>query len=81
MASLQIRDMPEDLYDSLKLRAEKDHRSLAQQAIILLSEALTAKGRGPSRRLDALRKIRLYNVETKSNDINIVDLIQQDRRR
>ena len=47
MASLQIRDMPEDLYESLKLKAEKDHRSMAQQAVILLSEALPGKNEIP----------------------------------
>jgi plasmid stability protein len=81
MASLQIRDMPEDLYKSLKLKAEKDHRSLAQQAIILLSEALNARGRDSIRRIEALRKIRSYKVQAKSKDISIIDMIQEDRRR
>ena len=81
MASLQIRDMPEDLYESLKLKAEKDHRSLAQQAIVLLSEALTARGRDTSRRLEALRQIRSCKVETKFKDISIIEMIQEDRRR
>jgi antitoxin FitA len=81
MASLQIRDMPEDLYESLKLKAEKDHRSLAQQAIILLSEALKPGGRDSSRRMNALQKIRSNIVETKSKDISIVELIQEDRGR
>jgi plasmid stability protein len=81
MASLQIRDMPEDLYESLRLKAEKDHRSLAQQAIVLLSEALKVGGRDSDRRMHALAKIRLSKVATKSNDISIADLIQEDRHR
>ncbi len=81
MASLQIRDMPEDLLESLKMKAEQDHRSLAQQAIILLEEALKHGGRGSSRRIDALKKIRSRKIETKSKDLNIVDLIQEDRKR
>lgn len=81
MASLQIRDMPDDLYESLKLKAEKDHRSLAQQAIVLLSEALKVGGSDSSRRLEALKKIRSNKVETKSKDISIVELIQEDRGR
>ena len=81
MASLQIRDMPEDLYESLKLKAAKDHRSLAQQAVILLSEALKAGRPGSSRRMEALEKIRSNKVKTKSKDISIVELIQEDRGR
>lgn len=81
MASLQIRDMPDHLYESLKLRAEKDHRSLAQQAVVLLSEALKAERSDPSRRMEALKKIRSNKVKTKSKDISIVELIQEDRGR
>jgi plasmid stability protein len=81
MASLQIRDMPEDLYESLRLKAEKDHRSLAQQALVLLREALKAGERDSSRRMDALMKIRSSKVETKSIGISITELIQEDRRR
>lgn len=81
MASLQIRDMPEDLYESLRLKAEKDHRSLAQQAVVLLSEALKISGRSSSRRQDALMKIRSSKVELKSKGISITELIQEDRGR
>jgi len=81
MASLQIRDMPEDLYESLRLQAEKDHRSLAQQAVVLLSEALKQGGRDSSRRMNALKKIRLSKVETRSSGVSITELIQEDRRR
>jgi plasmid stability protein len=81
MASLQIREMPDDLYESLKLKAEKDHRSLAQQAIILLSQALRAQGRDSSRRMNALERIQSMKVVTRSKDISIVELIQEDRGR
>lgn len=33
MPSLQIRDLPDDLYQSLSFRARQEHRSLAQQAV------------------------------------------------
>jgi plasmid stability protein len=36
MPSLQIRDLPDDLYQALALRAAREHRSLAQQAIVEL---------------------------------------------
>lgn len=44
MPSLQIRDLPDDLYQALAFRARQEHRSLAQQAVTELRRipALTA---------------------------------------
>jgi len=44
MSSLQIRDMPDDLYQALTFRARREHRSLVQQAVVELRRipALTA---------------------------------------
>jgi len=44
MPSLQIRDMPDDLYQALSFRARQEHRSLTQQAVTELRRvpALTA---------------------------------------
>lgn len=36
MPSLQIRDLPDDVYRALSYRAQQEHRSLAQQAIVEL---------------------------------------------
>jgi plasmid stability protein len=36
MPSLQIRDLPDDVYQALAFRAEREHRSLAQQAVVEL---------------------------------------------
>jgi plasmid stability protein len=43
MPTLQIRDLPDDIYQRLSLRAQRAHRSLAQQA---LSDLLSAMGQG-----------------------------------
>ena len=40
MASLQVRELPENIYSLLKQRAEAEHRSIAQEAIVLLSKGL-----------------------------------------
>jgi plasmid stability protein len=40
MATLNIKDLPDPLYQALKRRAEARHRSVAQEAIHLLTEAL-----------------------------------------
>jgi plasmid stability protein len=40
MATLNIKNMPDGLYEKLKLRAKQERRSVAQQATQLLAEAL-----------------------------------------
>ena len=67
MASLQIRDMPDELYESLKNRAAKDRRSLAQQALVLLTEALGSKPTGRERRMRVLEEIKSKKIKTNSN--------------
>jgi plasmid stability protein len=51
MPSLQIRDLPDDLYQRLCLRAQRAHRSLAQQA---LNDLCSATGRGSAEARRAL---------------------------
>lgn len=40
MPALQVRDFPEDLYGRLKVYAEKNHRSVAQQTIVAVEQML-----------------------------------------
>ena len=40
MASLQVRELTENIYSLLKRRAEAEHRSIAQEAIVLLAKGL-----------------------------------------
>ena len=36
MPSIQIRGVPEQIYNKIKNNAQKDHRSLSQQAVVTL---------------------------------------------
>lgn len=40
MPSLQIRNLPDDIYQAIAFRAERAHRSLAQQAVIELRSVI-----------------------------------------
>jgi len=40
VSSLQVRELPENIYHQLKSRAEADHRSLAQEAVAILAKGL-----------------------------------------
>lgn len=41
MPTLQIRDLPEDVYQGIAAAARAEHRSLSQQAIVELRRALS----------------------------------------
>ncbi|TAH43961.1 MAG: hypothetical protein EYC67_14110 [Betaproteobacteria bacterium] len=57
MPSLQIRSLPEDVYEALAFRAARARRSLAQQALVEL--AGDAMGASIGRRRRILERIKL----------------------
>jgi plasmid stability protein len=59
VATLHVRNVPDELYDRLKSLAVEDHRSLSTEVIDLLQEAVAA-GPRRSRTLAAelIREIR-----------------------
>ncbi len=81
MPSLQIRDVPEDVFEALAFRAQAEHRSLAQQAIVELRRIpeLTAR----ERRLEVLKELK-KRIETEPQrrlSPSPEDLLRQDRER
>jgi len=52
MATLNIKNFPEPLYEQLQKQAEEEHRSVAQQVIHLVSKSV---GRPKSRSILELR--------------------------
>jgi len=81
MKMLQIRDLPEEIYQALLLRAKQEKRSLAQQAVIELSR-LSSQARVNRRRL-ALAAIReeIRNAGYRQLAALPEDLIREDRSR
>ena len=43
MAVLNVKNIPDSLYRKLKMRAKRQHRSIAQEVTHLLSEALESQ--------------------------------------
>ncbi len=77
MPSLQIRDMPEELYESLSERARRERRSLAQQAVSdlsLIEELERAQGRRAA--IDSIRDCQDLEL-----DVDPVSVIREDRER
>lgn len=81
MPSLQIRDMPEQVYEALSERARARRRSLAQQAVVELSKPHDA---GPGlRRRELVSRLRERFSEGRRRGAlsNPVKLVREDRTR
>jgi plasmid stability protein len=80
MPTLQVRDLPEDVYVSLNLLAAAESRSIAQQTIALLKEGLGLHENNRLRRKALLEMIagRTYPA---TEGIDNVALIREDRER
>jgi hypothetical protein len=80
MPTLQVRDLPEDVYIQLSYLAEKENRSLAQQTIVLLKEGMVKKLGSKERRGKLLEKIRTLDIDHLDLP-DPVDMIREDRDR
>lgn len=80
MPSLQIRDLPDDVYQALAFRAERDHRSLAQQAIVELRRMPSLLA--AERRREVLAQLR-ERAATRADRLapSPEALVRQDRER
>jgi antitoxin FitA len=78
MHTLQIRELPDEVYEALALRAERDRRSLNQQAIIELARMPEVQAR--QRRVALARRLagELGDAPTLTAP---EDLIRADRAR
>ena len=78
MPTLQVRDLPEDIYQKLNYLAEKEHRSLAQETIVLLKEGLQNKLSNQNRRKHLLENFKGLGVDVTGLP-EPADLIREDR--
>jgi len=82
MPSIQVRDLPEQIYSKIKNNAQKDHRSLSQQAIVTLKKGLGIDENHKERRrilVDQIMSRRVaFDIAKLGNPVN---LIREDRDR
>ena len=81
MPSLQIRELPADVYESLAYRAERNGRSLAQQAIVELRRAQEVERREHRQEILELAKARIERQGERPAKAAPEDVIREDRER
>jgi len=82
MPSLQVRELPAQIYHKLQAKAQKEHRSFSQQAIVALAKGLDMEENPKKRRAALLKSIMDDPVVLNSQDVaSPVDLIRKDRER
>lgn len=80
MATLHVRNVPDDIYQRLRKKAEASNRSLSAEVVVLLRDSL--ENRRPSQRelLDEIRRRRSF----RPADVGAPDstrLLREDRDR
>ncbi len=80
MPSLQVRELPDEIYQQLNYLAARDHRSLAQETIVLLKESIEARMSNQLRRKQLLENYKGLDLDT-GHFPDPVQLIREDRER
>jgi plasmid stability protein len=78
MPTLQVRDLPQELYNQLSFLAERDHRSLAQETIVLLKESIENRLDNRERRREILESFDGLGVDAK-NLPSPEEMVREDR--
>lgn len=81
MPSLQVREVPASVYGALVEEARKEHRSLAQQALVTLERGLGADDDRKQRRRRVLDSIAQNKVHGADELPDPVSIVREDRRR
>ncbi|MCI5131291.1 MAG: hypothetical protein D3904_07150 [Candidatus Electrothrix sp. EH2] len=83
MPSLQVRELPVNIYHRLQKRAKEEHRSLAQEAVVTLARGLETTVSHKNRRKKLLRTIAEQTcfAGEKMASADPVQLVREDRER
>jgi hypothetical protein len=81
MPLLQVRDFPDDLYETLSKVSAAENRSISQETIVLLRKALNFQQERLSRRKRILEEIQELNFIDTDDFPNPANLIREERDR
>ncbi|AIN93530.1 hypothetical protein H0R90_09255 [Treponema putidum] len=80
MPTLQVHDLPDEIYSQIYLLAQKEHRTIGQQTILMLQDSIDKRIGNKSKRQLVLKKMEDLNIETDQLP-NPVALLREDRER
>jgi hypothetical protein len=81
MPLLQVRDCPKEIYETISQVAQIENRSISQQTIVLLKNALNLTKERKSRRIYVLQRIKNLNLKNVETFPDPALLIREDRDR
>lgn len=81
MPILQVRDFPANMYEQLSKVATEQNRSISQQTITIMQQALMCENTAKSRRLAALDKTADLHITLTKDAPAPADLVREDRER
>ena len=82
MATLYVRNFPEELYQRLKAAAAQTRRSLAAEVVVIVDEALEGRV-ARDRSVEALRRIeeRRRRNPQPAGAVDTLTMLREDRAR
>lgn len=81
MPLLQVRDFPQELYDTISRSARSENRSIPQQTIVLLKTALEITQERKARRKAVLQEIDNLEIKNSGKFPDPAKLTREDRDR
>ena len=81
MPILQVRDFPANMYEQLSKVASEQNRSISQQTITIMQQALMCENTAKSRRLAALNKTADLHITLAKDAPSPAVLVREDRER
>lgn len=82
MPSLQVRDLPDHIYQQIVARAREERRSISQETIVLLAKALALPLEGDLDRKQLLQQIAQEADSRRFAELpDPATLVREDRQR
>ena len=82
MPSLQVKELPDSIYRKLSELAHKEHRSISQQAVMLLAKSLNVDVSNQTRRQKIWDEIKSQSGELRGYNLkDPVTIIREERER
>ena len=81
MPLLQVRDFPMELYETISRVAQAENRSVPQQTVVLLKNALNISGERKTWRKAVLQEIEKLKLQNTNKFPDPALLVREDRDR